>query len=171
MTNKDVLKEVFAFSEKDAKKYNDIRDRLIHNGYIIKQELLDNDGYFKGLAILEKEFELKECCLSEKKIPDKDKCYPSNYTNPESCKYYVNGFCCCIDDNYCLFKQTKEHEELLKVMSKDYDQNKDKEFYDNCSIYYEDTIYGRIFSESYIHLNGKEVLDKINNLKCVVGRE
>lgn len=66
--------------------------------------------------------------------------------------YFYNGFYTCADTNSCLYQKTPEHEEIIKIMVKKY-KNNDENFHNSCSLYYEDTEYGRIFSSSYEHLN------------------
>lgn len=166
-TNKQLSKETIAISTPSADEFNKIRDILILKGYNIVTEFLDkNDGNFKVFAKIEKETKLKKCALIEKKIPDHDRCYPTSYNSPNQCIFYMDGQCtCCMNDNYCLFIASKEHIEILKDMVKVYSDNReDREYLDNQSSAYTDTIFGRIYSEEYEHLNSKDIRNKVHNI-------
>lgn len=149
--NTDLLNNFYAYSNSNAIKFNEELKRLIKMNYKITNFIVDKDGVFKLTAELQKSV-LTECLLRTKQMPNGNRVLNGSPTYPECCCYNLNGICLCSDFSSCLYQKTLEHESIIKEMVEIYN-NQDKDYHDQCSTYYEDTEYGRIFSNAYNHLN------------------
>lgn len=143
------------YSSTDCQDFNNMRAYLNKLGYKILKIVLTDDGKFKFIGIL-KNKPLVKCLLKEKKLPERDEVYPSHDTYPKRCRFYENGICLCTDHSYCLYQATYKNIEELKFMANKYANYKYKKDKDKCSMYYEDTELGRIFSAEFRHLNYRE---------------
>lgn len=157
--NSDVLVDFLVYQNSDANRFQDKMNEAINKNYEITNHIVDKDGIFKFTARL-KHTKLTKCVLKKKKLPNKDKIWPSCTTYPSYCDYYINGVCTCANHDSCLYQKTPEHESILKEMVEIYELKEhintvkyDNYRYNNDSSFYEDTEYGRIFSRQYEHLN------------------
>ena len=148
------LDKVLFRSFENAKDFVRFKTYLIDVGYKLEKYVITDKGILNCLFVLDSDCIRFKCALLKKQIPKNDLAYSSMNTDPNLCKYYIGGVC-YLDCDKCMYQESYINIRNIQVQSEIYDHKND-----NNSSYYEDTKYGRIYSDKYSHLNGDMKLNK-----------